>query len=1081
MTNMPPPASSTAGIAAPPPLPLAPGLRHAPPLRYAVLLGMLLATFLIVWLAPPHHALEGVAHYAWLHTALETGTTVVACMVFGVAWNAYSAERPGNILLLALGLLASGLVGTLHLLSYAGMPDFITPSGAEKAINFWLAERLLFALTLVGAGLRNWAPVAHPPLRYAGLAGTLGLVALLAWIGLFHQDWLPRTFVPGEGLTAFKVGAEFTVIGLLMLAAVLFVRRPLDARGPARWGLFAAAVVSVLGELCFTLYSDVTDVFNLLGHLYQGVANVLIYRAVFVGSVQEPFERMRQAEERMRAASLHARALLEAALDPAATIDADGRITDLNRATEQLTGRDRTELLGTEFASHFTAPEHARAAIATTLTEGMVREVPLQVRHAAGSTTEVHFNIALYRRADGAVAGLFATGRDMSRIRHAEQMLEHQHALLTKITETSPAGITVWNTAGHIIYANAEAERILRRDRRALRQLRFDDATWQFTDPFGVPLPAAELPVRRVLDARAPVHGIQLALAAPDGQRVHLSINAAPLAGAQGETQGVIATLEDITARREVETMLQTSEERLKLAMSAASMGAWVLDLQRNEYVLSAELSHLLGMQGDQARIGRAAFLQLVHPDDRANVQDHIRQTLANDSGGWVDFRITLADGQLRWFSAQARAVRGPQGQPHRLVGMAIDISLRKQDEAVLSRANRALRSLSGVNELLIHATDEQSLLEQVCRVLVEAGGYRLAWIAEPVDDAARSVVPLARYGDTDGFLNQAAITWADTAMGQGPTGLAVRTGLTHVDQDVGANPHAAPWRAALLAHGWLAGISLPFDKRGEAYRTLTIMAGEADAFHPDEVKFLHDLVEDLKFGIDALRLRAERNRMADEEARHESQLRQSLIDSIQSIAALAEMRDPYTAGHQRRVAQLAVAIARELQLAPDRIEGLQLAALIHDVGKIQVPAEILNRPGRLNPIELALIKLHPQAGYDILKDIRFPWPIARIVVEHHERIDGSGYPAGLAGEQILLESRILTVADVVEAMTSHRPYRPGLGLDAALAEIARHRGTWYDAAACDACLALFHEGRFRYGEPEAATPQPTPAPLTVQ
>jgi putative nucleotidyltransferase with HDIG domain len=176
----------------------------------------------------------------------------------------------------------------------------------------------------------------------------------------------------------------------------------------------------------------------------------------------------------------------------------------------------------------------------------------------------------------------------------------------------------------------------------------------------------------------------------------------------------------------------------------------------------------------------------------------------------------------------------------------------------------------------------------------------------------------------------------------------------------------------------------------------------------------------------------------------------------------VVESRDPYTAGHQRRVAELAHAIASEMRLPTNQIEGIRMAAIIHDLGKMAVPAEILSKPTKLKKSEFELIKDHPLAGYEILKDIAFPWPIARIVLEHHEKMDGSGYPNGSVGENTLLESKILTVADVVEAMASHRPYRPALGLDAALAEIEKNKGTHYDVTVVEACLSLFRDKGFQ-------------------
>lgn len=192
-------------------------------------------------------------------------------------------------------------------------------------------------------------------------------------------------------------------------------------------------------------------------------------------------------------------------------------------------------------------------------------------------------------------------------------------------------------------------------------------------------------------------------------------------------------------------------------------------------------------------------------------------------------------------------------------------------------------------------------------------------------------------------------------------------------------------------------------------------------------------------------------------------QLKSSLIGTVIAVSRAVGARDPYTAGHQQRVSQLSRAIGQEMGLDAAQIDGLRMGATIHDIGKIYLPAEILSKPTKLTDVEYALIKSHAQVGYDILKDITFPWPVADIAYQHHERLNGSGYPQGLKGDEICLEARIVAVADVVEAISSHRPYRATLGFDAALQEIKKHRAQWYDPAAVDACLFLFRNNKFTF------------------
>ena len=363
---------------------------------------------------------------------------------------------------------------------------------------------------------------------------------------------------------------------------------------------------------------------------------------------------------------------------------------------------------------------------------------------------------------------------------------------------------------------------------------------------------------------------------------------------------------------------------------------------------------------------------------------------------------------------------------------------------------------MSSCNEALIHATEEKRLLDEICRIIVDIEGYRLAWVGYVEHDAQQTVRPVAQCGYEIGYLEHAAITWADNERGGGPLGIAIRSGRIQVVQDVSTDPRFAPWRANAARLGYGSVLVAPLVADSRVIGALSIHAEGADAFDAGEIALLSELAADMAFGIVTLRTRGAHEQSAE-------RLQRSMETTVQVIASTVEMRDPYTAGHQRRVAELATAIARELGLSEDQVHAVHLAGVVHDLGKIHIPAEILSKPGRLSAVEFELIKSHPEAGYDILKGVDFPWPIAQIVFQHHERLDGSGYPRGLEADEILLEARILTVADVVEAMSSHRPYRPSLGVEPALQEISAKAGRCYDADVVRACLALFREKGFAF------------------
>jgi PAS domain S-box-containing protein len=701
---------------------------------------------------------------------------------------------------------------------------------------------------------------------------------------------------------------------------------------------------------------------------------------------------------------------------------------------------------------------------------------------------------------------------------------------------------------------------------------------------------------------------------------------------------------------------------------------------------------------------------------------------LSPDEAGWQAHRAMLdAHVQFRDFELSRRGDDGSErfisisGDPMFDVagafkgyrGIGTDVTERKTAEAKIQRLTQLYAALSQCNQAIVRCASEKELFPQICRVAVEFGRMKMAWIGL-VDPDTRMVRPAASFGDrADEYLQGIEISVdADSPLGQGPTGIAIRENQPVWRENFQHDPLTAPWHDRRARFSWGAMASLPLHRNGIVVGVLVLYAGEASAFdeasrdlviematdigfaldnfaresqrkqaeaalaresHRNQIflrnasdgvhildvggnvlevsdsfcrmlrysreellganvslwdaqwsaeeltRLLADqvtnggrsvfetrhrrrdgsifdveiaiqqleldgnpvlfasarditerigaeralvesearfrglveqsiagiyIIQDEKFayvnprfaeirgfgsadeliGRNALLLVAEKDRStvaennrrliagetrsigfsftalrkdgsgvdvgvhgsgatyrgrpaiigllqdisekkrAEEEIQsYVAQLKTAFLSTVEVATTLSEMRDPYTAGHERRVGKIAAAIGAEIGFDEQRVEGLHVAGNLHDIGKITIPAEILSKPGKLSGIEYQLIQAHPRAGHDVLKDVEFPWPVAQVALQHHERMDGSGYPQGLKGDAILFEARIMAVADVVEAMSSHRPYRPGLGIDKALAEIESGRGTAYDADVVDACLRLFRTRDYQF------------------
>jgi putative nucleotidyltransferase with HDIG domain len=357
-------------------------------------------------------------------------------------------------------------------------------------------------------------------------------------------------------------------------------------------------------------------------------------------------------------------------------------------------------------------------------------------------------------------------------------------------------------------------------------------------------------------------------------------------------------------------------------------------------------------------------------------------------------------------------------------------------------RLNTLKDAISKINHLLLHVKKESVLYQKVCDILIKTGEYNFIWIG--LFDTQKNKINRAAFaGKENGYL-------------ENPVVMATKTDKILIVNDIAADPFFRPWGGKELYRDYKAMAAVPLICNKKIIGSLNVYSGIENSFNNQEKKFLKEVANDIAIGIKSIRYEKELEK-------NYFNTKRALYETIDSIALISERRDSYTAGHQKRVAVLTRAIAKEMKLDANMTEGIYLISILHDIGKMFIPLSILSKPACLSKAEIMLIQSHCKEGYDILKNIEFPWPIAKTILQHHERINGSGYPYKLKDKDILLEAKILAVADTIEAMSSHRPYRPAIGLDKALEEIAKNRGILYDSLTVNVCIDLFKNKKFKF------------------
>ncbi len=736
----------------------------------------------------------------------------------------------------------------------------------------------------------------------------------------------------------------------------------------------------------------------------------------------------RQAETALKESEKRYRILAENASDVIWIMGMDLRFTYVSPSTARLVGYAPEEVVGQTLKPYVT--QASLDSVTKALAEELANEeeesadpqrsrlLQIELISKSGSTVWVEIKASFLRDDSGKAISVLGVARDVTDRRKTRQSLEESEKRYRLVAENVTDVIWTMDSERRLTYVSPSVTRL---------------SGYTVDEVLAVPIREAFAPESAALVKKSvrelPGAGeggtgkeeriastMELELKRKDGSTVWTETRLNPVLGPDGSGVGWIGMTRDISERRKSAQQLLDSEKQYRLLAENISDVIWVTDLNLKPRYISPSMERLLGYTVDEAM--SSGLEKMVTRESAREATERMAKAnsfLKQDSGetfkpGSMELEFKRKDGSTTWMDTTVTVGRDAAGKPAEFMGVLRDITDRKKSEKAVSDSEGRFRSLIESTSDWVWEVNDKLIYTYVSRKIHDILGYEPA---EVIGKAPVDLMPLKE-------ANRVARVF-DTALTQKKPFAFMENTCLHKDgHKVVLETSGVPF----------------FDANGNVC------------------------------GFRGMNRDVTERKRAEEEAQESfRKLQRTVEGTIQAIALTVETRDPYTAGHQRRVTKLAYAIAREMSLPNDQIQRVRISGLLHDLGKIFIPTEILSKPGQLTEVEFAIIKSHPQAGHEILKNIEFPWPISDIVIQHHERMNGTGYPAGLKGDEIVMEARILAVADVVEAMSSHRPYRPAIGLEKALKEIVNNKGVLYDASVVEACMRVFGGGAFKFEE----------------
>ncbi|MCJ7546796.1 MAG: PAS domain S-box protein [Deltaproteobacteria bacterium] len=830
-----------------------------------------------------------------------------------------------------------------------------------------------------------------------------------------------------------------------------------------------------------------------------------------IGFAQDITDR-KQAEAEIRESQQRFQGLVETLSDWIWEVDQSGIYTYVSPKIRDLLGYEPAEILGkTPF--DLMPPEEAERVkvIFESLVAAQQPIVALENtnRHKDGRLIVFETSAAPFFNVEGQFMGYRGVDRDITARKQVEEALRERQETINAIIETSQDWIWAIDRHGVHTYSNPASEKILGYrigeivGSLSLNLIHEDDKK------------IVESILQECQEKRCGWNNLLLRWRHKNGTYRYLESNAVPILNAKGDLIGFRGVDRDITERKQAEEALRQSEERMKSIFRAAPIGIGVV-ANRVLMDINTRICEMTGYSREEL-VGSSARIVYPTQADFDYVGTEKYRQIAEKGTGAVETRWMKKDGTIIDVLLSSTPL-DLSDLSRGVTFTALDITDRKRTEeryqtiihttmdgfvlmdmqGHFKDVNEAYCDIIGYSrdELLTMAIPDVEAIEtpedtaEHIRKIKEVGYDRFETRQRRRDGDIKDVEVSAKYMPTDGGL-MIGFYRDITERKQAEEKLRESeekyrdlveniNDILYATDEKGIVTYVSPAIESLSGYAPSEIIGRSFFeflyREDVPYMMEQFQRDASGDTEPHEYRMVNKagdvrwvrtssrpLFRETRFvGFRGTMTDITDRKQAEEAVkRGYEQLQETFHATISALASTVEMKDQYTAGHQPRVTKLACAIAEEMGLPAEQIEGIRMSASIHDIGKIMVPAEILNKPGPLTEIQYEMIKMHPRAGYDILKGLKLPWPVAQIILQHHERMDGSGYPQGLSGDEIMLEARILTVANVVEAMNAHRPYRPAHHIKVALAEIAQNRGIFYDSAVVDACLRLFTEKGF--------------------